>query len=488
MGRWRKVLMGLSVIGLAVAPVVDQPALAQSSDPPLLSPEMLAEDFSVFRTALEEAHPGIYRYTSEAEFDALFDDIAVQLDQPMSEQAFYQLLNPAIVALRCGHTKFHPERNFETLYYYNLDAQLPLSLFVEGSRAWVQADLSADGVIPAGSEVLEIDGVPMVEILSRLVDRVSFADGISIGAKALELSTAFSAYYSTFIGSASQYQITYRAPGAGEPVTVSVEGIPHTQLIAWQESQRLEVAPLALAFPDAKTALLTIRSFWLESSEVDFERFLRDAFEEIQRKGAERLIIDLRDNEGGKDAYGALLYAYLTDQPFRYYDRITTTQRKPFSFREHAKVPFYFPLYRMLIAKDESGNFVWTHHSNLREQKPMPNAFLGDVTVLINGRSFSVTSEFAAIAKANGRATFIGQETGGGYRGNNSGFFAIVTLPNSRLVVGIPLWGYYTAVPDPAASEGGVRPDIPVERTIEDVLSGRDATLERALQLVAGSD
>jgi len=67
--------------------------------------------------------------------------------------------------------------------------------------------------------------------------------------------------------------------------------------------------------------------------------------------------------------------------------------------------------------------------------------------VLVNGFSFSVTSEFAAVAKATGRAKLMGQETGGTYSGNNSGTFVLVTLPNSRLVLGIPMLGYYMAVP-----------------------------------------
>jgi hypothetical protein len=469
------------------------PALTRSSGqgqsaPALLSPEMLVEDFSVFRHALEEAHPGAYRYTSRAEFDTLFDGIATKLDQPMSEQDFYRALNPAIVALRCGHTKFHPERNFATPYNYGLEKQLPLVLFIAHRRAFVQADLSPAPSLPAGSELLEIDGVAMEAIIEQLLNRVSFADGNGIGAKVLELNTYFSAYYSTFIGSAPRYEVTYRVPGATDTTTASLSGISHQVHVAWQQGQRADAPLLELTFPDEATALLTIRSFWFESRQVNFERFLRDTFSEIAARDVERLVIDLRDNEGGKDAYGALLFSYLTDRPFRYYDRITVTQRRPFSFREHARLPWYFPLYRMLIRKAPDGSFIWTHHSNLRVRKPQPGAYFGDVTVLINGRSFSVTSEFAAIAKANGRATFVGQETSGGYRGNNSGFFAIVTLPNSRLVTGIPLWGYYTAVSNPAVSDGGVRPDIPVERTIQDVLSGRDPELERALALIHSGD
>lgn len=185
-------LMGMVLVGLAF-PAHGPSRVGHAPAPALLSPEMLVEDLAVFRAALEEAHPGMYRYTSKAEFDALFERIAAELDHPMSEQAFYQALNPAIVALRCGHTKFHPEWNFVTPYYYGLDEQFPLVLFIAGERAWVQADLSPTPAIPAGSEVLEVEGLPVSEIIERLLERISFADGTAVSSKYLELSTYWSA-------------------------------------------------------------------------------------------------------------------------------------------------------------------------------------------------------------------------------------------------------------------------------------------------------
>ncbi len=343
---------GALTVGIIALLALTQSATGHDPSPAMLSTEMLAEDFVVFRTALEDAHPGIYRYTPKAEFDTLFDTIAASLDSPMTEQEFYRVLKPAIVALRCGHTKFHPERNFATPYHYGLETQLPLVLFVAGERAWVQADLSTPPVLPIGAELLSIDGTAMAAIIAELLSRATFADGLSLGAKELELTTYFSAYYSTFIDSSPTYTITYRAPEATETATASLTGVSHEAHMAWQKAQASDAPPLELSYPDEATALLTIRSFEFESREVNFERFLREAFQEIADRGISHLIIDLRDNEGGKDAYGALLYAYLTDGPFDYYDRITVTQRRPFSFREHAGLPWYSPLYSALIAED----------------------------------------------------------------------------------------------------------------------------------------
>lgn len=87
------------------------------------------------------------------------------------------------MALRCGHTERHPERNSETRYYYELDAQFPLVLFVEGERARVQADPSARPEIRAGSALIAIDDTPMAVLIAQLTDRVPFAE---ISARGIE--------------------------------------------------------------------------------------------------------------------------------------------------------------------------------------------------------------------------------------------------------------------------------------------------------------
>lgn len=46
-----------------------------------------------------------------------------------------------------------------------------------------------------------------------------------------------------------------------------------------------------------------------------------------------------------------------------------------------------------------------------------------------------------------GRATFIGEETGGAYHGNNSGEMPLLTLPSSKMQIRVPLFEYWNAVP-----------------------------------------
>jgi hypothetical protein len=83
------------------------------------------------------------------------------------------------------------------------------------------------------------------------------------------------------------------------------------------------------------------------------------------------------------------------------------------------------------------------------------------------------------------RATFIGEETGGGYYGNNSGVQAMLTLPNSKVRVRLPMFEYWNAVPGYDGKRRGTRPDYTVETKATNLLRGVDEQLELALKLAS---
>src|SRR5215210_7293731 len=97
-------------------------------------------------------------------------------------------------------------------------------------------------------------------------------------------------------------------------------------------------------------------------------------------------------------------------------------------------------------------DFLINPPSKLLRNKP---TFTGKVFILINGGSFSTTSEFLSQAHFHKRATFIGEESAGGYYGNSSGFMPVVTLPNTKLAVRVPLMTYYMAVSGYKAASHG---------------------------------
>lgn len=449
-----------------------------------LTSSELREDYEIFRRALEEAHPALYQYTSKAEFKTAFEQTDVILDRNLTKQEFFKELTPLITKIRCGHVKFMPGGEEPYKYPFHENKLLPLKLLITKDGAFVHKTYGISN-IPPGSKILKIDNREMTNILEGLLQYVTFADGTATASKYVELSTYFSGYYAAFIDTRNSYTVSYLTMD-GSTGQTELPAVEYSLLNMENEKHLMEESKELLSLDiTGETAIMKISTFMFEDKSVNFEGFLNDAFSKIKEKDVKSLIIDLRDNEGGKDSYGALLYSYLTDNPFPYYKRVTTNTNKKFSFSAHAKHPWYFYFYRQLLKKADDGVYLWKRHDNLKLQNPQAEPFLGELYILINGRSFSVTSEFAAIAYSNKRGIFVGQETAGGYLGNNSGFFSIVSLPNSGFVLGIPLWHYEMAVDQKLLKKGGVIPHYPIEPKIEDVLKGIDGEMEKVKELAA---
>ena len=445
------------------------------------NPMELKEDFQLFRTALEEAHPGIYRYETKSSMDGSFEAIEKQLHQPLNQQEFYKILNPVLAKIGCGHTKLIPSEDNGFMYYYNTETLFPLKLFLDKNKAYVRYSYDTDNKLEPGTEITSINGMDMEEIIQGLLNNL-FSDGHNQTFKYYELNRYFNALFSNFYldegKSHNEFNITYKHHGRkGSRALPSVS----YQKVLEHDAAEQNSTPYQLEFKNAKTALMTIRTFWPDGEKYNFEAFLKESFAEINDKNIENLILDLRGNEGGKDAFGSLLLSYLVNADFRYYDKLVVATNEKFSFVDHAQLPEGYDELRALITQTEDGEFRWEHNGNLTVQTPQEHPFKGQIYVLIDGACFSVTSEFCAVANHLDRVSFIGEETGGGYYGNNSGAFVIVTLPNSKMKLGIPLMAYYTAVKDYEFTDRGIMPDHPIRNTIKEVLTPGDEVLDWTL-------
>ena len=153
---------------------------------------------------------------------------------------------------------------------------------------------------------------------------------------------------------------------------------------------------------------------------------------------------------------------------------------REFSFKKYTSLP---DIPADAVERLASGKYRVVNHPNLGLQQPSKPTFEGKVFILINCGCFSTTAEFLSQAHYHKRATFIGEESGGGYYGNTSGAVPSVTLPNTKLIVYVPLVTYYMAVSGYKAAAHGVLPDHPIRYTIEELLAGTDKELALALEL-----
>jgi len=464
---------------------------AQGFDPDrAYSAAALREDFALLRRALEEAHAGLYRYSSKAAIDRMFDDASARLRAPMTELDFLRVVGPVVAGVNDGHTGWSPSTGLSRY----LDTQpilLPFALrFVDG-RAYLFQDLSDEPVLEMGAELTHLNGLAMGDVVARLLPVIS-SDGRVVTSKyrrALENVSTLGRLYSIVFGVTTQFELTYRPIGDGAPETVTVQGITVAQL-RQRFAERYPQAAAAQSRPPIEFAwrdgvpILTVRTFGgglHGRAGIDYATFLRNAFAELAERGAERLIIDVRGNGGGSDDYGKLLAAHLLNHPFDYYAALEINATH-FSFMEHTDQP-QWTIPEDRVRANARGVYDVLGHPNLGPQQPAEPVFGGDVIILIDGASFSATGEFTSVIHHLGRATFVGEESGAGYYGNTSGGGAMLTLPNTGVRVRIPFIRYSCAVSGYEPTDRGLIPDHVVTPTIADLLAGHDPALDFALEL-----
>jgi len=474
----------MNCCGLLLA-VVACPSLVSAQDK--IEPKLLLEDFRIARTSLEEGHSGIYRYTSKVELDREFDAAAQRVDHPMTALEFYRLLAPVVARIKCGHTAVNPPRDLQRAMNRSVPL-FPLNVEVLDGKVYVFREYSADEHGLEGQEIRRINGIPIETILSTMLAATP-GDGDSRTVRPWRVGHGggFPRLLYSLVGIESPFQVGFRDPASGKSKELTLAGVigPDRQKVAasrYPRDKQPDSSANLKFLDEGKIAVLTIYGFGDRPSPAGtkpLNQFLRDAFDEIHTRNSGSLILDVRNNGGGEDALGKQLLSFLLDQPFQYYDDLIFNSRE-FSFFRY--VDGAKPIPENEVEKRADGKYHYIVHPNWGIQKPAQPHFEGQVLVLMNGGSFSTTCEFLSNLHYRKRATFVGEEAAGGYYGNTSGDMAAVILPNSKVVVRVPLMTYYLAVKG-ANPNRSILPDYEVKPSIGELLSGRDVVMAKAVEL-----
>ncbi len=135
-------------------------SLKEQGPATVFSTTQLEEDYAVFRSALQEAHAGLYRYAPRPAMDALLEKGASGIRKGMTEAEFFRYLYPLLAQIRDGHTKLHRQGRPDDWYAFHNTGLFPLRLYFREGRAFV-----TEGSIEAGAEILKINGQPMSVII-----------------------------------------------------------------------------------------------------------------------------------------------------------------------------------------------------------------------------------------------------------------------------------------------------------------------------------
>ena len=253
--------------------------------------------------------------------------------------------------------------------------------------------------------------------------------------------------------------------------------------------------PLQFKIINAKTAYLDIQTFSndiikKESKYKTLKKFLENCFSEIKEKGIENLIIDVSKNGGGTEGNEGLLYSYFGENYQKYLKVRAKTQIAVLDngIDEPIKLKTFGILERIFSNKKMPDGSLERKTSFglglMAYKKNQKNKFKGKIYVIISPVTYSGGSEFSNMMYSQGLATFIGQETGGGYLGNTSGYSRNLTLPNSKITIEIPALQFVMNVEPKLPFGSGVKPHYQVIPKVNQYTNNENVCLEYALKLI----
>lgn len=474
-------------------------------------PELLINDVDYTYKLLTKGHPGVYWYISKEKLDYKFDSLKNSLVVPLTNKEFYKKLAPVIASIKCGHTRLITINKTLTKKEKDSTARIikPINQFsykVLNDKLYIKSFNNKITQVKRGDEIIAIDGEPFSKIRSELIKNFS-SDGYNTTYLNEVLDRGFIGWYEGIKNSKdtlnfmikrkdSIVKVVLTAVRSGKEdlandiknkiVVDKNSSLDKKQLVKeklklrYKGTDENDKPMLDLQFleKDSSVAYLKVKGF--SFPHANFNKFFKESFAEIKNGNAKDLIIDIRNNRGGSLKACRNLFSYLVEEDFIYLKQGEIEHK--FNPYWHAKglvnavKGLTFEVANLIRTKKRNGKY----YVNFKGTKPLhakTNNYNGKVYVLINGYSFSASALFAANVKGIERATFVGQETGGGFNGCVAGNIPVLNLPNTKLKLRM---GLFPILPN-AQTEivgRGIFPDKEINNTIEDVISGKDKELE----------
>lgn len=477
------------------APISSVLAKPESSER-LLASRGLREDVAILRQAYEALHPGLYRYNTKEQMDAHFQALEKEFDRDRPLPEAYLAISIFLAKVKCGHTyaNFYNQKKEIVDALFKRSDRLPFYFRWIGRRMFVTKNFS-NMQLPPGTEVLAIDGVPVGEILDRLLP-ITRADG-SNDAKRVSLLEVrgtdewetfdifFSLFYPT---SKTTRKIEIRDYETQRITNHEVRGLSHEErfapLAAEREKEKGDGPVWSFKDSGKDVAILKMRTFALYNSKWDWRGFLEQSFSELNKRNVKHLVLDIRGNEGGLDV-GNVLVEHLSEKKSAQvsYQRLVRYRKTPVNLNSYLDT--WDPSFKDWgqDAVDFKDGFFLLKSDPETKSASKKSVFRGRTFVFIDAVNSSAAFQFAQLIKENKLGTLVGTPTGGNQRGINGGAFFFLRLPNSNIEVDVPLIGRF---PTKDMPDAGILPDILVEPTVDDIARGVDAELQAVLKTIRG--
>lgn len=390
-------------------------------------------------------------------WDSLYKQTITEVLKTDNDWDYYLLLKRMMASLNDGHTEIVADWPFAEYCDYPV-----VNSSIVGNKyfiTWTRESLIDSVVI--GSEVMKINGVKAEEYVKTYT--------LPYISASTEKSRQRGALYATLWNKKDiPYRITFKRRTDGELVTLTLprngEAIRNDEL---DPNVNITISkpwvPAEISWESNSIAVMAINTFnekHLNANKIDSLVGLVS-----QSRG---LIIDLRRNGGGSTAIAKRLLSYLIkDDYFLTYGwetRINDAVRKAYGYGYDN----YKNYYNNIAYRREAPDTIRIDTSIKRLTMP--------VVILIGHRTYSAAEDFLMmIYEIKERPLIIGEETGG-----STGSPLVIPFETgvyARICTRRQFFPYSQKL---FVGEG-IKPDIEINPTIDDLIMGKDVVIERAL-------
>ncbi|MDY8135545.1 S41 family peptidase [Aquimarina sp. 2201CG5-10] len=462
------------------------------------------KDLDIYKNIVETAHSGMYLYTSKKTFKTLFDEAYKKLPEINNTREFYKLIAGIHTKINCGHSSFHTtEGVFTEIKNNSTPSFFPFKVKFLKDTLVIAQDYKK---LKKGTQIVSINGNKIENIIQESFKLIS-SDGYNTTFKYRQLEDDFSTNYFLTYGAQQKFALEYISV-SGQQQNIEVSGIPLSELENTITETHYE-KPYYLEYTNNSTALLTVNTFYTETpkNQKKFFKFLKESFREINKKGIQNLILDIRENTGGDDGNDMELASYLIDHHFKEnkFRKLNSIDNLP-PYPQYL-LPQWFDMLGMQsdsspetiqsqvkkeigkqMYKGDDGAYYWKEDAVIHRD-PAKHKFNGKVYILISGKVFSGGALFSALVRDKSDAVFIGEETGGGYYRHTGTIPLYYSLPNSDLIFSIFIVINEQDVDKKLFPEGsGTKPHHKVYPTINAFMNNTDVVMEKAKQLILESN
>lgn len=415
----------------------------------------------------------------------------------MTEQQFgWKIIAPLTDKIHCGHTSFNRSKAYNNWAGDRRIPSFPLFLKCWNDTLAVTGNLnSKDSVLKRGTLITSINGIKNARLIKTMFGYMT-EDGYANNVNYSRLSNNFAYYHRNIFGISKTYSITYLDKNGNEQlIDIPVFGLDTDSSKKTKDSVQMTKRPSrekqtrknrlnerhSLAVDTANnTAFITINSF----SSASLRKFYRQTFGYINKAGIDNVVLDIRSNGGGRIRLSTLLTKYVSRVPFKVADTTYAVTRslRPYSKYIRGSLMNNLGLF-FLTRKRSDGLYHFGRWEKKTHQPKRINNYTGNLYVLIAGNTFSAASLFSNVVKGQPGVVLLGEETGGGWHGNNGILIPDIVLPNTHIKVRLPLFRLVQYRHKPKDGRG-IQPDIYIGTNYHALVKGYDYKMKFVVDMI----